>query len=437
MGAAKIFRKYFRENHAGISGIMAKCLCRNQISCLAGQKRRKFMPLAQLPPMGWNSWNTFGWQINEQLILEMADLMASQGYREAGYEYLVIDDCWSLRERGKDGRIVPDPEKFPHGMKAVADYVHSKGLKFGMYSCAGVRTCAGYPGSYDHEFVDAQTFADWGVDFLKYDFCNFPQSGNCKARYLTMSMALKATGREILFSACNWGMEEPGEWMRAIGAHMYRSTGDIMDNFVSFTDIVKSQLKKLCMSGNHCFNDMDMLTVGMEGKGNVGLGKVCSYEEYRLQFVLWCLCGVPLMMGADLRTLAPEYRALMLNPALLRINQDAECRPPYIVRRDSVCIPNPDDAQAPWTHPADTAFVLLRHLTDNEFALFYANLSDADAEVHCEMADMGLPVTGGVALDMTDVFSGEHLGPQKDSFNPHIKAHDCRLFLCHLVKDNA
>lgn len=404
---------------------------------LGRTKRRKFMPLAQLPPMGWNSWNTFGWQINEKLIFEMADLMASQGYREAGYEYLVIDDCWSLRERGKDGRIVPDPEKFPHGMKAVADYVHSKGLKFGMYSCAGVRTCAGYPGSYDHEFVDAQTFADWGVDFLKYDFCNFPQSGNCKARYLTMSMALKATGREILFSACNWGMEEPGEWMRAIGAHMYRSTGDIMDNFVSFTDIVKSQLKKLCMSGNHCFNDMDMLTVGMEGKGNVGLGKVCSYEEYRLQFVLWCLCGVPLMMGADLRSLAPEYRALMLNPALLRINQDAECRPPYIVRRDSVCIPNPDDAQAPWAHPADTAFVLLRHLTDNEFALFYANLSDADAEVHCELADMGLPVTGGVALDMTDVFSGEHLGPQKDSFNPHIKAHDCRLFLCHLVKDNA
>ena len=180
-----------------------------------------------------------------------------------------------------------------------------------------------------------------------------------------------------------------------------------------------------------------MLTVGMAGKGNVGLGKVCSYEEYRLQFVLWCLCGVPLMMGADLRSLAPEYRALMLNPALLRINQDAECRPPYIVRRDSVCVPNPDDAQAPWTHPADTAFVLLRHLTDNEFALFYANLSDADAEVHCEMADMGLPVTGGVALDMTDVFSGEHLGAQKDSFNPHIKSHDCRLFLCHLVKDNA
>ena len=395
------------------------------------------MTLAQTPPMGWNSWNTFGANINEELIHQMADLMVTQGYRDAGYEYLVIDDCWSLRQRGADGRIVPDPAKFPNGMKAVADYVHGRGLKFGMYSCAGARTCAGYPGSYDHEFIDAQTFADWGVDFLKYDYCNFPNSGNCKMRYLTMSMALKATGRAILFSACNWGMEEPGEWMRSIGAHMYRSTGDIMDNFVSFTDIVKSQLSKLCMSGNHCFNDMDMLTVGMCGKGNVGFGKVCSFEEYRLQFTLWCLCGVPLMMGADLRTLAPEYRALMLNPALLRINQDIECRAPYIVRRDSVCVPNPENPQDPWIHPADTAFVLLRHLSDNEFALFYANLADSAAEVHAEFVDMGLPVTSGVLLDMTDVYSGEHIGPQKDFFNPHIQAHDSRLFLCRLVKENA
>ena len=165
--------------------------------------------IVKTPPLGWNSWNTFASNINEALIREMADFMVNEGYRDAGYEYLVIDDCWSLKQRGADGRLVPDPEKFPHGMKAVADYVHSKGLKFGMYSCAGVRTCAGYPGSYDHEFVDAQTFADWGVDFLKYDYCNFPSSGNCKARYLTMSMALKATGREILFSACNWASRSP------------------------------------------------------------------------------------------------------------------------------------------------------------------------------------------------------------------------------------
>ena len=170
--------------------------------------------LAKRPPMGWNSWNTFAENISEQLIFEMADAMVEKGYLAAGYEYLVIDDCWAKMERDENGRLAADPEKFPHGMKAVADYVHSKGLKFGMYSCAGIRTCAGYPSSYDHEFIDAQTFADWGVDFLKYDFCNFPAVGNCRARYHRMSMALKATGREILFSACNWGVEEPWKWMR-------------------------------------------------------------------------------------------------------------------------------------------------------------------------------------------------------------------------------
>ncbi|MBQ3486334.1 MAG: glycoside hydrolase family 27 protein [Clostridia bacterium] len=392
--------------------------------------------IAQRPPMGWNSWNTFGWQINDALIREMADYMVAEGYRDAGYEYLVIDDCWSLKQRGEDGRIVPDPEKFPSGMKAVADYVHAKGLKFGMYSCAGVRTCAGYPGSYDHEFVDAQTFADWGVDFLKYDFCNFPASGNCKARYLTMSMALKATGREILFSACNWGQQEPGQWMRQIGAHMYRSTGDIFDNFRSFTDIAKSQLDKLCMSGSYCFNDMDMLTVGMCGNGNVGIGKVCTYEEYRLQFSLWALCGVPLMMGADLRKLAPEYRELMQNKDLLRINQDIECRAPYVVRRDSVVVGNPDPqpGEPHWKHIPDSAYVLLRCLSDNEFALFFANMADKGSEVHVELADLGLPATGGVALEMRDVFTGETFSKVSDSFQPHIEGHDCKLYLCKLVK---
>ena len=400
--------------------------------------KEDFPMIARTPPMGWNSWNTFASNINDALIRQMADFMVDEGYLAAGYEYLVIDDCWSLRQRGTDGRLVPDPEKFPHGMKALADYVHQKGLKFGMYSCAGARTCAGYPGSYDHEFVDAQTFADWGVDYLKYDYCNFPASGNCKARYLTMSMALKATGREILFSACNWGQQEPGAWMRQIGAHMYRSTGDIMDNYISFTNIVKSQLDKLCMSAPGCFNDMDMLTVGMCGKGNVGLGKVCTYEEYRLQFTLWALCGVPLMMGADLRGLAPEYKALMQNPALLRINQDEECRAPYLVRRDSVCVtrPNPGPGEEPWMHIPDTAFIMLRHLSGNEFALFYMNLADQAAEVHGEFVDMGLPVTSGVALDLTDVFTGEHIGPVTDFFNPHIARHDCKLYLGKLVKQH-
>ena len=159
--------------------------------------------LAAKTPMGWNSWNTFGSNISEQLIMEMADTMAAEGYREAGYEYVIIDDCWSLKER-VDGRLVADPALFPHGMKYVSDYVHSKGLKFGMYSCAGFLTCAGYPSSYGHEVEDAGQFAEWGVDYLKYDFCNFPASGNARNAYLTMAMALRNSGRDILFAACNW-----------------------------------------------------------------------------------------------------------------------------------------------------------------------------------------------------------------------------------------
>lgn len=158
------------------------------------------------PPMGWNSWNTFGENINEKMIFETADVMAESGLRDKGYEYLVIDDCWSLRERDENGHLVPDPEKFPHGMKAVADYVHSKGLKFGMYSCAGNMTCAGYPGSYEHEFVDAETFASWDVDFLKYDYCYHSPILHGKYLYRRMGLALENCGRDILFSACSWGL---------------------------------------------------------------------------------------------------------------------------------------------------------------------------------------------------------------------------------------
>ena len=178
------------------------------------------------PAMGWNSWNTFGSNINEKLIMEMADRIVAEGYKEAGYEYVIIDDCWSLKER-VDGKLVADPALFPRGMKALSDYIHGKGLKFGMYSCAGFKTCAGYPSSYGHEFEDAKQFAEWGVDYLKYDFCNFPASGDAKNAYLTMAMALRNSGRDIFFAACNWGVQDPAKWMRSRGANSYRSTGDI------------------------------------------------------------------------------------------------------------------------------------------------------------------------------------------------------------------
>lgn len=369
--------------------------------------------LAQKPPMGWNSWNTFGEHISEDLIKEMADVMA-RDYLKAGYEYLVIDDCWSLMERDEAGRLVADPKKFPHGMKAVADYVHSKGLKFGMYSCAGVRTCAGYPSSYDHEFVDAATFAGWGVDFLKYDFCNFPTTGDCRMRYQMMSMALKASGRDILFSACNWGVEEPWHWMRSVGTHMYRSTGDIQDNFVSFTDIVKSQLDKFCDSAPGCYNDIDMLTVGMYGKGNVGLGQPCNDSEYKMQFALWCMLSAPLMMGADLRNLSETAKALMLNQELIRINQDPECRPPIVVSKVS-----------DWGE----SYVLFKHLADNEFALGLFNFSDKKRNVQAIFADFGLPESAGYGLELKDAFTGEEAGLCHDYLIRELESHDCTVLV--------
>lgn len=228
--------------------------------------------IVKTPPLGWNSWNTFGHNINETMIKEMADAMVETGLRDAGYEYLVIDDCWSLHERDENGKLVADPEKFPGGMKAVADYVHSKGLKFGMYSCDGTMTCARYPSSFDYEFIDAATFAEWGVDFLKYDNCNRPVNYPGRLLYKRMGLALANCGRDILFSACNWGVDNSPEWIKETGAHMWRSTGDIVDNWQSIKDLTLAQLPLLKTNGQGCFNDMDMLVVGMGGKGNVGVG---------------------------------------------------------------------------------------------------------------------------------------------------------------------
>ena len=216
---------------------------------------------------------------------------------------------------------------------------------------------------------------------------------------------------------------------------MYRSTGDIMDNYVSFTDIFKSQLDNLSMSAVGCFNDMDMLTVGMCGKGNVGFGKICSYEEYRMQFALWCLCGVPLMLGADLRTLSPEYIALMQNKDLLRIDQDEECRPPFLIRQGSVFTTNPDpkEGEMPWLELRNSSFTLFRHLSGNEFALAFVNMSEAEALLHCELVDLGLPVSSGLALELRDAFTGEAVGKKADYFNPTVPGHDMKLYIGKMV----
>ena len=391
---------------------------------------------AARPPMGWNSWNTFGEKIDEELILQIADRMVDEGYREAGYQYLIIDDCWALKERDEHGLLVPDPKKFPHGMKAVADYVHGKGLKFGMYSCAGVMTCAGYPSSYDHEFSDAAQFAEWGVDYLKYDFCHFPEHADCRNRYHRMSMALKATGRDILFAACNWGKEDSWTWMRSIGAHTYRSTGDIFDNFRSFMGIFDSQLEHLCQSGPYCFNDMDMLTVGMYNQGNVAIGKTCTDGEYRIQFSLWCLSGTPLIIGADIREIKPEMRKLLLNTDLIRINQDEECRPPCLLGKRSVAVPETDKENAvePIRMVKDQLYTFIKHLSNQEFVIAFYNLFEEEQEMNSIFADAGLPYGSGYGFHMRDIFTGEDLGVKRDYYLTRVPGHDCKLYFCRLEK---
>ncbi|MGN0163216.1 MAG: glycoside hydrolase family 27 protein [Candidatus Ornithomonoglobus sp.] len=370
------------------------------------------------PPMGWNSWNTFAQNINEKLIMEIADVMVSDGYKDAGYEYVIIDDCWSLKER-VDGRLVPDPELFPNGMKYLADYIHSKGLKFGMYSCAGFKTCAGYPSSYGHEFEDAKQFAEWGVDYLKYDFCNFPQSADTKNAYLTMAMALRCSGRDILFAACNWGVENPSQWMRSRGAHTYRSTGDIFDTPKSYIDIFKSQVANIENNAPGCYNDMDMLITGMRGKGNVGL-QGCSDTQYLQHFAMWAFMGSPLIIGADIRNIDKENRAVLLNKGLIAINQDEECRPAFCVSDNG------------------RSYVLARFLSKGRFALGLFNTTDDDesweaSRLDVSFDDLGIHSCSGKAVRFKDAVTGEDAGVYKDGCIFHVEPYSCKIVIGEII----
>ena len=371
------------------------------------------------PAMGWNSWNTFTWDINEALIKEVAERFITDGYKEAGYEYIVIDDCWSLKERDPKGNLLADPAKFPSGMKALADEIHAKGLKFGMYSCAGTHTCAGHPGSFEHEFQDARQFAQWGVDYLKYDYCFKPRHISGELLYKRMGIALKNCGRDILFSACNWGEDQVHQWIRETGAHMYRSTEDIRDYWDSVKKIGISQLDKTCYTGSYCHNDMDMLIVGMYGGSNndyIG-SKIggCTDTEYRTHFALWCIMGSPLMIGCDVRNANQPTKDILLNRDLIAINQDIECRSPYLIK------PEPQ-----WFHSNDV-FMLVKLLSDGDLAIGFFNLSDTQRELSLQFWDMGLSYGAGVSLSLYDCFTHRELGVYSERYAPTIPAHDCRV----------
>lgn len=369
------------------------------------------------PPMGWNSWNTFGENINEKLIFETADAMVEAGLPRMGYEYLVIDDCWSLRERDEKERLVPDPGKFPNGMKAVADYVHSKGLKFGMYSCAGNLTCAGYPGSFEHEFIDAETFAQWGVDFLKYDYCYHSPIIHGQYLYRRMGLALENCGRDILFSACSWGADQTHEWIKTSAASMWRSTGDIFDTWESVKELVKQQEKLHPYNGVGCFNDMDMLIVGMYGNGNVGL-KGCSDVQYKTHFSIWSLLGSPLMIGCDVRSMTEETKKILGNEELIRINQDSACRQAYKL-------------QGIWA--GDDMLIYARQLENGDLAIGLFNMSEEKAVARFNLDEVGLGFSTGKTLEMKEVWSGECIKVKNATVSRELAPFDCEVFRAKVV----
>jgi len=281
---------------------------------------QKFPGLALTPPMGWNSWNRFAGNINEDLIRQTADAMATNGMKDAGYVYVNIDDCWH-GERDAQGFIHPDPQRFPSGIKALADYVHSKGLKLGIYSDVGDKTCAGRPGSRGHEYQDALTYAQWGVDYLKYDWCN-AEGLKAEGAYTTMRDAIHAAGRPMIFSMCEWGDNEPWLWARDIG-HLWRTTGDIFAKFDGVLNhgswhqngvlqILDMQKPLRTYAGPGHWNDPDMLEVG----------NGMSESEDRAHFSMWCMLAAPLISGNDQRDMKPETLRILTDKDVLAVDQD-------------------------------------------------------------------------------------------------------------------
>ena len=376
------------------------------------------------PPMGWNSWNTFGPNISEETLKTAADALVDTGLRDVGYTYLVIDDCWALKQRDENGRLVADPVKFPNGIKAVSDYVHAKGLKLGIYSCAGTMTCAQYPGSYEYEFIDASTFAEWGIDFLKYDYCFKPEFELGELLYRRMGLALANCGRDILFSACSWGNDDTKSWIKTTGAHMWRSTHDVLDSWESIKTRAKEQFEIQKFNGMGCFNDMDMLVVGMNGKGNVGLS-ASSATQYRTHFALWALLGSPLMIGCDIRTADEETMALLKNKELIAINQDPAYRQPFML-----------GGFRNWKVGIDEDhFCFAKFLDGGNIAIGLFNLSDSDSNMFFHLTELGLSRICGKKLVMTDAFNGEVVESRAGQFTTFVEKHGCKVYRCRLADE--
>lgn len=384
---------------------------------------QKWEGLAKTPPMGWNSWNTFALDINEQVVKDMADKFVNLGLKDAGYTYIVIDDGWMTKQRDENQNLVVDPQKFPNGLKEVSDYVHSKGLKFGIYNCAGSHTCGGFPGSRGHEYQDALLYARLGVDFLKYDWCSTGKL-NAEEAYTTMRDALYATGRPILFSLCEWGDNQPWNWGAPIG-HMWRISGDIFccwdceyvhdkglpTQWSSWgvLPIIKMRQNIRQFNGPDHWNDPDMMEVG----------NGMSVEEDHSHFALWCLMASPLFLGNDLNKITDETLKTITNKELIAIDQDEKGIQGYEVEvRDSLSI---------WA----------KSLKDGNWAIGIFNLSKQTKQVSFDFKS--LKFTDDVAKESFDCNTQEYKVREcvnhtdyktgtKKPVNFTLKSHDCVVF---------
>ncbi len=346
---------------------------------LSGQGTER---LALRPPMGFNTWNKFQCNVSDQLVRGMADAMVASGMKEAGYQYVVIDDCWQVA-RDANGRIVADPERFPLGMKALADYVHDRGLKFGLYTDIGPKTCAGRPGSSGHFDLDAKSYAAWGVDYIKVDWCH-ADSLIAPAQYARFRQALQRSGRPIVLSICEWGLNQPWDWGPKVG-HLWRVTDDIEDNWRSLVWIVNSAAAHHGAAGPGHWNDPDMLEVGNGGM---------TAEEYKTHFSLWAIMAAPLIAGNDLRTMSPSTSEILLNREVIAVDQD-----PLGVQ-GRIVIDRGNGSQV-WMKP----------LQDGGRAVALVNFRSDTAGVSVRWKEIGLPA--GPA-SVRDLWAHKDLGSHED-----------------------
>ena len=374
--------------------------------------------LTPRPPMGWMTWNLFQGNINEQLIRETADAMVEGGFRDAGYEYIFIDDLWQ-GGRDRQNNIIPDPEKFPNGIKALADYVHSKGLKLGIYSDAAQLTCGGWTASLGFEEQDARTFASWGIDYLKYDYCNAPEdSATARHRYRTMANALQNSGRDIVLGICEWGQRQCEEWCEEVGGQLWRTSYDVRDMWkdivkeggMGIIDIVNvtAPLARYVRPGQ--WPDMDMLVVGLNGTGGPSsdLGGVgCTQTEYQTQMSMWCMMASPLAMTNDLRKVSEDDRRILLNPEIIAINQDVLGK------------------AAERKEMNDNYQIFVRPLADGSHAVALLNTSEKPLTLTADFASLGF----AGKYTVRDVWQHKDVVHNASKWKGRVMPHETRVFV--------